>query len=247
MHDNLIQILVGLPAVFLAGMVQGLTAFGFALISVPILILVISPKIVVPLVIIYASLICMAILFQSRHLIDLRRIWFLIISGVAGIPLGTYLLATLDAGLLKILIGAVIVPFAIALFMGFQKAIKNEKLASIPVGFVSGLLQGSTSLSGPPIILFFVNQGMEKQNFRANLVTYFTVLNISAIVSFILGGIMTAEVFRYALWFSPAMIVGAATGIKLTHRVNDKLFRNIALLVVTIAGLLSIASGLGIL
>ena len=97
------------------------------------------------------------------------------------------------------------------------------------------------------MILFFVNQGMEKQAFRANLATYFMVLNLVAIVSFALGGIMTVEVFRYTLWLLPAMIVGAATGIKLSHKVDESLFHKIALLVVTVAGLLSTASGLGIL
>jgi uncharacterized membrane protein YfcA len=59
--------------------------------------------------------------------------------------------------------------------------------------------------------------------------------------------VITAEVLQYSLWLLPATILGALTGIKLAHKVKETLFRNFALIVVTIAGLLSIASGLGIL
>ena len=161
-----LTIIVGLAALLLAGLVQGLTGFGLALVSVSILINFLSPKLVVPTVVILSIFTNIIILFEARKWVDLRRIWPLMMAGIVGMPLGTYLLVVLDASILKVFIGAVIALFAIAFLMGFKKQIRNEKLAFAPVGFISGLLQGSTSLSGPPIILFFVNQGVEKQVFR---------------------------------------------------------------------------------
>jgi uncharacterized membrane protein YfcA len=125
--------------------------------------------------------------------------------------------------------------------------IKNEKVAFAPVGLVSGLLQGSTSLSGPPVILFLVNQRVAKQVFRANLVAYFTVMSLATVPAYAVGGLVTAEVLRYILWFLLPMIIGVAVGIRLAHRVQERFFRNIALVIVTIAGLLSILSGVGIM
>lgn len=246
MTDSLTIIIIGLLATFLGGITQGLTGFGFALVSVPILVILLSPKIVVPIVLMHAILINLIILREARKWVDLKRIWPLMIAGIAGIPLGTYLLIVLDVSILKVFIGAVIIPFAIASFMGSRKQIKNEKLAFAPVGFISGLLGASTTLAGPPVILFFVNQGVEKQIFRANLVAYFTVLSSATIFAFMLGGIITEVAIKYAIWFLPATILGAIIGIKLAHKVAEKLFRNIALIIVTVAGLLSITSGLGI-
>jgi uncharacterized membrane protein YfcA len=97
------------------------------------------------------------------------------------------------------------------------------------------------------VILFFVNQGVEKQVFRANLVAYFTVLSLATIPAFVIGGVITREVINYTLWFLPALIIGTIAGIKLAHKIDEKLFRNIALIIITAAGLVSIASGLGIL
>lgn len=247
MTDPLTVIIGGLLVIFLAGMTQGLTGFGFALVSVPIMIILLSPKVVVPIIVIHSFVINLIILFEARKWVDLKRVWPLMIAGVAGIPIGTYLLIALDVSILKIFIGSVTMPFAIASLAGFKKHIRSEKLAFAPVGLISGLLASSTSLAGPPVILFFVNQDVEKQNFRANLVAYFTVINLVAIPALMIGDVITTAVINHALWFLPATILGAITGIKLAHKVSEKLFRNIALVIIIIAGLLSILSGIGIL
>ena len=247
MSDPLTVLIGGLLVMFVSGITYGLAGFGFALVSVPIMIIFLSPKVVVPIIVIRSFVISLIILFEARKWVDLKRIWPLMIAGVAGIPIGTYLLITLDASIVKILIGSVTIPFAIASLAGFKKHIRSEKLAFAPVGLISGLLTTSTSLSGPPVILFFVNQDVEKQKFRANLVAYFTVLDLVAIPAFMIGGVITTAVINHALWFLPATILGAITGIKLAHRVSEKLFRNIALVIIIFAGLLSILSGIGIL
>ncbi|MCK4248121.1 MAG: sulfite exporter TauE/SafE family protein, partial [Methanomicrobia archaeon] len=80
-----------------------------------------------------------------------------------------------------------------------------------------------------------------------NLVAYFMAMSLVAISSFIVGGLIITEVIRYTILFLPAMIFGVAIGIKLVHRVEEKLFQNIVLIVVIVAGVLSVISGLGIL
>lgn len=244
--DTLTVLIAGFSVIFLAGMTQGLTGFGFALVAVPILIIFLPPKIVVPVVLIHSALINMFILFKVREWVDLKRIVPLMIAGVAATPIGTYLLIILDVNLLKILIGTVIALSAVALLRGFRMEIKNERLAFGPVGFISGILNGTTQMSGPPVILFFTNQGVQKEVFRANLVAYFMVLNVATVPSAVLGGLITGSVINYALLFLPAMILGAIVGMILAHKVEEELFRKLALNIVTVAGLFSIVTGFGI-
>ena len=230
--------------VFLAGATQGLTGFGFGLVSVPIMIIFLPPIIVVPIVMVISTLLTLMILFEARRWVELRRILPLMAAAVAGMPFGTYLLKTLDISILKIVIGCVIVLFGVAFLKGYRREVKNEKLAFAPIGFISGLLNGSTALSGPPVILFFTNQGIEKQVFRANIVAFFTVLNLVTIPYFCFNGLITLPIIKYSILLLPGMIAGAVLGIKLSHKVNERVFRNIALIIVTIAGIFSIASGL---
>lgn len=245
--DTLTISLVGIAVIFLAGMTQGLTGFGFALVAVPVLVIFLPPKIVVPVVLIQSALINIFIFFKVKEWVDLKRIIPLMIAGVIATPLGTYLLIVLDVKLLRILIGVVIVVSAIALLRGLRIQIKNERLAFGPVGFLSGILSGATQMSGPPVALFFANQGVEKQVFRANLVAYFMVLNVATIPSAAVGGLMTEQVLSYAALFLPSMIGGAIAGMALAHRVEESLFRKLALLMVTVAGVVSSVTGLGLL
>ncbi len=91
MADSLTVIIAGFLVIFLAGTIQGLTAFGFVLVSVPILIIFLSPKMVIPLVVMHRFLISLVILYETRKWVDLKRIWPLLITSLVGLPLGTYL------------------------------------------------------------------------------------------------------------------------------------------------------------
>ena len=246
MSESLSMIIAGLLVMFFAGVIQGLTGFGFALVSVPIMTLFLSPKKAIPIILIHALLIVIIILYETRKWIDLKRIWPLMIAGIVGLPFGTYLLVILEVGTLKVLIGSVIVLFALAFLKGFKKQIKAEKLAFAPAGFISGLLAGSTMMGGPPVILFFTNQGLNKNVFRANLVCYFTILSLAAIPAYIAGGLITKEVIKYAVLLLPAVILGGITGIRLARIVQEQLFKKIVLIILIVAGLMSIASGLGL-
>ena len=224
MHIPLQTAVFGFIAVFVAGLTMGLTGFGLALIASPLLVLILPPKIVVPVVTLHGVLTTVGVMVEARKWLDLRRMWPLMLAGGLAVPFGAYLLVTL--------------------LLGFRHEIRNEKLASGPVGLLSGLLNGSTGMGGPPIVLFFANQGVEKQVFRANLAAYFFALKVVAIPSYLVGDLITPTVAAYSLLFLPALLVGMAAGIRLAGRVPEELFRRFTLLVVCAAGLLSIAAGL---
>ena len=245
MPEFLPTLLIGLVILFVASATQGLVGFGFGLVSVPILIIFLSPKIVVPIILLHGMLMELIILYEAWKWVEIRRILPLIVAGIIGMPFGTYLLKVLDVQTLNIIIGSVIVIFATALLAGLRVKIRSEKGTLIPVGLISGLLNGSTSLAGPPVILFFTNQGVKKEVFRANIIAYFVVLNIFTIPVYIYKDLITTEVIRYALFFLPALILGTFTGIRLTKKINERVFRNIALTVVILAGLVLLGKGLG--
>ena len=247
MTSSLAIIIAGLLVIFLAGVTFGLAGFGFTTVSVPIMIIFLPPQVVVPIAVIHGILICIFVLAEARKWVDLKRIWSLIIAGLAGIPFGIYLLVVLDVTMLKVFIGTAITVFGVALLAGFKRKIKNEKLAFAPVGFVSGLLTGSMGTSAPPVTLFLTNQGVKRQVFRANLALYLMVVALATIPGFIISGLVTKEVLGYVILFLPAMIVGVLIGIKLVDRVREELFKKIVLAILIFAGLLSITSGLGLL
>ncbi len=239
-------LLIGGMVTFLAAAIAGMAGFGYGLTSVPLLILLLPPKVVVPAVTTHIFLLSLLIMLDVRKNVDVRRIWPLMVAGLLGLPLGLYVLLVLSESVLRTIVGLVTVSFALALLLGLNLAIKNEKLGLAPVGVASGLLASGIAMAGPPVILFFSNQGMPKQVFRANLAAYFVYLNSLTIPAHIASGLFTGEVLRYALLFLPTLIAGMVVGSVLSRKVPESLFHRVVLVIVLCTGLLSITSGLGV-
>ena len=241
---DVITIILFSVVILAAAFTQALTGFGFALVSVPILVSFVSPKISVPVIMVLTVPVMITILIDLWKYVQLKRIWLLMLMGFTGMPFGTYVLVNLNVQLLKIIIGVTIVCFGTALLLGYRRRFENEKIVSIPIGFLSGVLGGSTSMSGPPVILFFSNQGDEKNIFRANLVTYFLALHLSIIPTYIFSGLVTSNIVQTALLLLPALIIGAVLGVKSAAGINESLFRKVVLIVMVLSGLMSIVSGI---
>jgi uncharacterized membrane protein YfcA len=100
------------------------------------------------------------------------------------------------------------------------------------VGLASGFLNGSVSISGPPIALFFSRPDVEPSVFRANLAV-FGVL-----------GLLTVRLLTDGLWLVPALALGTAAGMALAPRVNPALFRRLILGLVAAGGLATVWTAL---
>ncbi len=239
-----VLILAAAIILFLSGFIQGLVGFGSALVAVPLLSFLMSPKMVVPLTLVHGLLMNMYLSVKNRRNIQRRRVLPLFLAGSLGIPFGAAILIILPANGLKVLIGIVIMLFSLLLLSGFSRTLKSEGKALIPVGFASGILNGSVSMSGPPVILFLSNQRVGKVHFRANLVTYFFLLNIITFVIFYVTGVLTGEILILSIMLVPPLPVGIIIGEYLSHKVSEDWFRRIALILVMIAGLTALFTGL---
>lgn len=78
--------------VLLAGVVAGMTGFGFALVVVPVLMILMLPRMVVALIQLLALGLQLMVLVESRRHVAIRRVWLLILGGV--VQSGTSLLVS---------------------------------------------------------------------------------------------------------------------------------------------------------
>ena len=240
-------LLMGTIVFFLAGLTQGLTGFGFGLVAVPILGFIISPKMIAPMVVIYTSFTNLLVLNNAKAHLNIRRIYVLTFAGVITIPLGTLMITYMTPDHLRLFIGVAVTLSAILMSLGIKLNIVRERLASAVVGIVSGILSGSIAVGGPPVILFFTNQEVPREEFRANIAAYFTPISVAANISFYVAGLLTFETVLYALWFVPALVLGVLAGNRYNDLLSEMIYRRIALLIVFFAGILSILNGAGVL
>ncbi|MCK5397966.1 MAG: sulfite exporter TauE/SafE family protein [Thermoplasmata archaeon] len=232
--------------ILLAGLVQGLAGFGFSQFALPLLVLVMISQELIPMMVVLSLFLNLFLVYELRKDIQLKRIWPLMLGGILGIPIGTYLLLIADTGIMKLLIGLVIIIFGLAQLFEIRKTVKNEKLAMGPIGFAGGILNGSVSMSGPPLIIFFSNQKMGKQEFRANLIAFFMFINLVTLPVFLFAGLLTSEIITISGILLPGLIVGAFIGSKLALKIDEARFKKMTTLLIIFMGCLSLASGLGL-
>jgi uncharacterized membrane protein YfcA len=242
-----LTLLYGVVTVFFAGVIKGLTGFGFSLVAAPLLVVLLGPRTAVPIIVVLNAFTNIVLFAGCRRAADIKRIRPLIIAGIITVPMGMFLLLNLDVGVLKLIIGAAIVLFAVALLAGFHRPLKDEGRGLLLAGLISGTLNGLISTGGPPVILFLANQGMQKVVFRASLIAYFLFLSVATIPIFLAGGLMSRAVLVHAAVFIPALLVGAFAGSKLLRRVPEHFFRVVALVIVIGTGGVAVLSGLSLI
>jgi uncharacterized membrane protein YfcA len=239
------EVILSILAFLIAGLIQGITGFGFALVAAPVLMLFMDPQHVTPTVITVCLLPNLIVLADTRRSVRLRMVLPVLIGGLIGLPLGAYILSTIEPAPFKIAVGVIVLILSVVMLFGWKRPVRNVTAGLVPVGFMSGVLSTSTSIGGPPLVLFLANQGVPRDIFRANLVGYFTILNFCAIVTMILYGFLTMKVLTALLIYIPVAFIGSISGVYLARVINEKLFSKIVLVFIFILGIVLIASNIG--
>ena len=242
METNIL--ILGSIIIFIAAFLQGTTGFGFSLLSIPLLTLFISPKTVIPMILLESLIINIFVLYNSRKSLNFKVILPIFLFSMIGVPIGAKLLLILPDYVLKIVIGVFILLFGILFLFNVRFKVKHEKVTRAFVGFFSGLLNGSITMSGPPIIIFFANEQKGKMHFRAHLASFFLMLTLFTIPVYFYYGLITKVVVNYALIFSIAVIVGVLGGNILIHRIQEVHFRKLTLIIIILMGVLAVYSGI---
>jgi hypothetical protein len=237
------MIVLGSLVLFLAGAVQGLAGFGSALIMVPILVLFMDPKVVIPLALLHGTFLNTVLFLTRTRSASMGKLVPLIVSGALGLPLGTMLLVTIGSDPLKVVIGVVILLSSLLLLLIKPRKKDTGLLATAAVGLTSGVLNGAISMSGPPVILAFQREGMGKREFRANLAGYFLALNLITLVIFAVTGVLTIEVWALSLLLLIPTALGLLCGMVLARSFGEGHFRIVVLVIAGASGLLSIVAG----
>lgn len=236
-------LLAGASVLVLAGAVQGLAGFGSALIMVPLLVLFMEPREVVPLALVHGTFLNTVLFLTRVRDARMGKVVPLFVTATIGLPLGTILLITVGSDALKMAIGAVIL-LSSALMLLLRSGSKSTGLfGTALVGLTSGILNGAISMSGPPVILAFQREGMAKEEFRANLSGFFLALNLVTLLMFAFTGVLTTGVWGLSLLLLAPTALGLALGMAAARRFKEGHFRTMVLMVAGVSGLLSLVSG----
>jgi len=224
----------------LAGLLRGFTGFGLALFAVPALTLVAEPIEAVPCVILLQVIAGLQLLPRTWRDADWRALAPLLAAALLATPLGTLLLDDVAADPMRAVIGAVVLLAVVLLGRGVAARDEPGLGVKLAIGAVSGLLNGSTAMAGPPVIVYFLATQRTAAASRASLLMYFFVLSLAGAVSVSAAGLVTARTLLLAALMFPAVVAGNALGDRFFGRASPDVYRRIALAVLTLLALLAL-------
>ena len=240
--DVALAIAVLISAAVAAG-IQSLSGFGFSLFIVPVLAVLIGPKETVFLANVLSVVLNAVQLPQMRASVDWQASWRLLVGSFIGMPFGVAVLVVLDPGLLKLVIAGTVIVFTALLVRGLRLQ-QGGGLGDVGVGFVSGVLNTSTSMSGPPVVISLEGKGLPPMRFRASNTFFFFVGAIGSVVLLAIGGASTVLAWQAAVVALPGVFFGRLVGNTFYRGINDRLFRRIVFGVLLISASVAIGTTL---
>jgi uncharacterized membrane protein YfcA len=231
------------------GFVSGLAGFGTALLALGVWLYVVPPAVAVPLVLICSVAAQISTLPSFWRSFDFRLVWPFLIGGLAGVPLGTLMIATADPQVFKLAVGVLLLVFPAALYFNRKPmAVRfGGRIADGGIGFAGGILGGLAGLSGPLPILWATVRGWGKDERRGIFQTFnFTVL--SASLGLQAGsGFLTREVLWLALVVLPATLSGAWLGARAYRVLSDRNFSDVVLGLLFLSGVGLVWNGISLM
>lgn len=228
------------------GFVTGLSGFGTALMALGIWLYVVPPSVAVPLVLISSIAAQTSALPSMWRLIDFKLAWPFIVGGLAGVPLGTLLVAHADPRLFKLTVGVILLIFPTALYLYRDPVTLHVgRWADAMIGFAGGILGGLAGLSGPIPTLWANMRAWTKDQRRG----IFQAFNLTILgIAFCLqagSGLIPISVVKVALFTLPGTLIGAWAGAQAYHALSDRNFRDIVLGLLFLSGVGLVWSSLG--
>jgi uncharacterized protein len=221
------------------GFVSGLAGFGTALMALGIWLYLMPPSLAVPLVLVCSVIGQPSTLPSMWRTFDLSLIWPFLIGGLAGVPLGTMLIAHADPQHFKLTAGVFLLVFPVALY--FQRtpmALRfGGKLADGAIGFAGGILGGLAGLSGPLPILWASVRGWGKDERRGIFQIFNWTVLAAALCVQMASGLVDRQVIWLALLALPGTILGAWLGARVYHALSDRNSRDVVLALLFLSGL----------
>ncbi|MGI8650037.1 MAG: sulfite exporter TauE/SafE family protein [Rubrobacter sp.] len=235
-------LLVALFAAFAAGTISGLTGFGLALISVPLLLFVYEPQTVVLITVFISLVVNVSVVRDSRQDADRKIVFAMLLPCLVGVIVGAEVLRVVDPLYIRLFIGVFVVLSAALLIRSVRIPGANTRWGPVVSGWASGALSTSTGLAAPPIVLLLASRNYAKRSFRGTSGLFFLFLSVFGFAALWLRGLVRLEDAIIAAILLPAAIIGKYLGTRLLERISEKSFRLLTLIFTLVTGALGAAT-----
>ena len=198
--DALFWIMAGFAA--MAGLMRGFAGFGSAMVLSPLLAHFYSPATAVLAIAVMEVAVSVQLVPKALPDVQWRFVGPVTLAALLGMPLGIWALVAVDPEIIARFVAGLVLAFVLVLASGWRYSGRQRLPVTLGIGGICGALISSTSVGGPPILIYMMAGHQTAKQVRANIIIFFAVLE--AIIPFVLwaGG-----KFDWGLFIQGASIV----------------------------------------
>ncbi|MDA0998679.1 MAG: sulfite exporter TauE/SafE family protein [Proteobacteria bacterium] len=238
------ELILLLSGAFAMAFSIGAVGFGDALIAIAFWLQIMTPLEAVPLIVACGVVNSAFSLWRLRGRLDHSKLMPFLISGVVGIPLGTWLLGFAEPTPFRLAAGIFLTVYgAVFLFLRRLPAINiGGAAADGAVGLVGGVLGGLAGLSGVLPTLWCGLRGWSKEMQRGAFQPYILAMHALAFVSAAVAGLVDIETGKRFAMCLPFLIAGTIAGLACYGRLDERRFRDVVLGILLASGIALVAT-----
>ena len=240
-----IYLLTALGAV-VAGFVQGLSGFAFGLVAMSFWAWALEPRLAACLAVFGALTGQIVAAVTVRRGFDGKLLAPFLIGGLAGVPVGVWLLPHLDMQGVKAALGGLLVLWCPTMLLSkhLPKLSFGGRYADAVVGMAGGFLSGMGGFSGTVPTLWCTLRGFQKDTQRSVIQNFNLAMLSVTLGIYGANGLITREVLPFFAIVAPAMLIPSYLGARLYIGLSEARFRQIVLSLLTVSGLGLLGSSL---
>jgi len=222
-----------------AGFVQGLSGFGFSLVSMALWAWVLDPRLAVVLAVFGGLTGQVVAAISLRRGFDWRLLLPYVLGGVVGIPLGVMLLPMLDVNLFKAALGCLLIVWCPIMIFAkrLPKVTCGGSMANTVVGLAGGVMGGLGGFSGVLPTLWCTLRYSSRDTQRTIIQNFNLSMLSLTMVSYLLSGMVTRPMLPMFLLVLPAILIPSFIGTRVYAGFSPQRFRLVVLVLLTMAGL----------
>jgi len=238
MTDTLLQILF---AFLIAGWIQGVLGFGFAVATTLLLINQMDFTTLVFFNLCMSVITSLIAMLSAKNLksIHKKTLLKLVISALAGLAVGLAIINYIDAIVLKkVTLGIILI--ASILSLGKVKSFFSHSYMAWAGGFFSGVLTPSTGINGPLVSLHLNAAFTDKEQIRNTMLAYLFLIMAFGSVSMGIHNKFYRDTWWLFFKVIPSSIIGYVLGMLSFRLLSHKVFIKTVNLFLILSSLLSL-------
>jgi uncharacterized membrane protein YfcA len=191
---------------FIAALIRGFSGFGYAVLVVLGLNLLMPAQQAIATAIFLDLVCCLSLIPRALH--DYHRVLLkeLLLGMVLMLPVGMWAVNFLPAPLMSLIVGSVSLLGGVLLWLNIPLRKLHHQFA-IPAGMASGLAMTTASAGGPPMMVYLLNQPIPSIQKRSTAILFFAVCSGCTCIGLAFSGLINGNTLHWGgLMLLPSLL-----------------------------------------